>query len=153
MSNHSNPFLYNCWYAAAWSHELVETGKLARMYLEIPIVIYRGESGKCFALDDRCCHRGAPLSLGRVEKDCIRCMYHGIKYDTDGKVIEIPGQDFIGPNHKVQSFPIVEKGNLLWIWMGDPKLADPSDIHDYGPLSDPAWKGFEKEAYLHYKAN
>ena len=59
-----------------------------------------------------------PLSLGRVEKDCIRCMYHGIKYDTDGKVIEIPGQDFIGPNHKVQSFPIVEKGNLLWIWMG-----------------------------------
>ena len=36
---------------------------------------------------------------------------------------------------------------------GDPKLADPSDIHDYGPLSDPAWKGFEKEAYLHYEAN
>ena len=153
MSDQSNPFLYNCWYAAAWSHEVAIAEKLARMYLEIPIVIYRGESGKCFALDNRCCHRGAPLSLGRVESDCIRCMYHGMKYDTKGKVIEIPGQDFIGPNHKVQSFPVVEKGNLLWIWMGDPKLADANHIHDYGPLSDSSWRGFEKEAYLHYEAN
>tara|TARA_B100000475_G_scaffold189349_1_gene160696 strand:- start:757 stop:1641 length:885 start_codon:yes stop_codon:yes gene_type:complete len=80
-------------------------------------------------------------------------MYHGMKYDTKGKVIEIPGQDFIGPNHKVQSFPVVEKGNLLWIWMGDPKLADANHIHDYGPLSDSSWRGFEKEAYLHYEAN
>jgi vanillate O-demethylase monooxygenase subunit len=76
-----------------------------------------------------------------------------MKYDTDGVVIEIPGQDFIGANHRVQSYPIAEKGNLLWIWMGDPELADPVDIEDYPPLSDNSWRGFEKEAYLHYDAN
>ena len=103
MSDQSNPFLYNCLYAAAWTHEIEEGAKLDRVYLEQPIVIYRGESGKLIALDNRCCHRGAPLSLGRIEGDCIRCMYHGMKYDVDGVVIEIPGQDFIGPNHRVQS--------------------------------------------------
>ena len=153
MSNQLNPFLYNCWYAAAWTHEISTGEKLARTYLEKPVVIYRGESGKYYALDNRCCHRGAPLSLGRVEKDCIRCMYHGMKYDTDGVVIEIPGQDFIGPNHRVQSYPIEEKGNLLWIWMGEPELANPDDIEDYAPLSDSSWRGFEKESYLHYEAN
>ena len=153
MSDQSNPFLYNCWYAAAWTHEIEEGAKLDRVYLEQPIVIYRGESGKLIALDNRCCHRGAPLSLGRIEGDCIRCMYHGMKYDVDGVVIEIPGQDFIGPNHRVQSYPIEEKGNLLWIWMGDPELANPDDIHGYAPLSDSAWRGFDKEAYLHYDAN
>lgn len=153
MSDQSNPFLYNCWYVAAWAHEIEDGAKLDRVYLEQPIVIYRGESGKLIALDNRCCHRGAPLSLGRIEGDCIRCMYHGMKYDVDGVVIEIPGQDFIGTNHRVQSYPIVEKGNLLWIWMGDPELANPEDIHDYAPLSDGTWRGFEKEAYLHYDAN
>ena len=153
MSEFSNPFLYNCWYAAAWVHEIPEGEKLDRVYLEKPIVIYRGESGNYIALDNRCCHRGAPLSLGRVEGDCIRCMYHGMKYDSGGVVIEIPGQDFIGPNHRVQSYPIIEKGNLLWMWMGDSELANPKDINDYAPLSDSAWRGFEKEAYLHYDAN
>ena len=153
MSEFSNPFLYNCWYAAAWAHEIPEGEKLDRVYLEKPIVIYRGESRNYIALDNRCCHRGAPLSLGRVEGDCIRCMYHGMKYDSDGVVIEIPGQDVIGPNHRVQSYPIIEKGNLLWMWMGDPELANPKDINDYAPLSDSAWRGFEKEAYLHYDAN
>jgi len=83
----------------------------------------------------------------------MHCMYHGVKYDADGTVTEIPGQDFIGPNHRVQSYPIIEKGNLLWMWMGGQDLANPNDINDYGPLSDSAWRGFEKEAYLRYNAN
>ena len=59
-------FLKNCWYVAAWDHELIDGTKLARTILEKPVVIYKGESGKVVALDDRCCHRGAPLSLGTV---------------------------------------------------------------------------------------
>ena len=86
-------FLWNCWYAAAWDYEVNKVGKLARTLLEKPIVMYRGESGQYIALDDRCCHRAAPLSLGRIEGDCIRCMYHGMKYGPDGICVEIPGQD------------------------------------------------------------
>jgi len=75
MSHSSNPFLYNCWYAAAWVHEVEEQEKLARVYLEKPVVIYRGEDGRYIALDNRCCHRGAPLALGRIGKKEICCGY------------------------------------------------------------------------------
>ena len=102
-------------------------------------------------MEDRCCHRFAPLSKGRIEGDCIRCMYHGLKFDSDGKCIQIPGQERIPPTLKVKSYPVEERGRLIWIWMGDPALADPELIVDYPPLSDPAWRG--EPAYLHYDAN
>jgi phenylpropionate dioxygenase-like ring-hydroxylating dioxygenase large terminal subunit len=153
MKNANDMFLLNCWYAAAWDHEIVEGEKLARTILEKPIVMYRGESGRYVALDNRCCHRAAPLSLGRIEGDCIRCMYHGMKFDATGTCIEIPGQEHIGSTHKVRNYPLVEKGHLLWIWMGDPALADPDDIFDYAPLSDDHWQGLPQQAYLHYDAN
>jgi len=153
MKDTTDMFLWNCWYAAAWDYEVADGVKLARTFLEKPVVIYRGESGQYVALDDRCCHRAAPLSLGRIEGDCIRCMYHGMKYDSNGICIEIPGQDRVSSTHRVRKFPLVEKGRLLWIWMGDPDLADPDDILDYEPLSSPDWVGHPKPAYLHYDAN
>jgi len=150
MADSNDNFLWNCWYAAGWNHEVEEAGKLARTFLEKPIVIFRGESGRYVALDNRCCHRAAPLSMGRIEGDCIRCMYHGLKFDSDGICIEIPGQDKVPASHKVRSYPIEARGNLLWIWMGDPELANPDDIIDYAPLQSPEWQGLPKEAYLHY---
>jgi phenylpropionate dioxygenase-like ring-hydroxylating dioxygenase large terminal subunit len=94
MTSDSDPiFLKNCWYVAAWDSELIDGAKLARTLLERPIVIYRGESGKVVTLDDRCCHRGAPLSMGRIEGDCIRCMYHGMKFEPSGRCMQIPGQE------------------------------------------------------------
>src|SRR3954464_586292 len=65
-------FLRNSWYVAAWNHELIDGRKLARTILERPVVIYRGTSGRVVALDDRCCHRAVPLSMGRIEGDDIR---------------------------------------------------------------------------------
>jgi phenylpropionate dioxygenase-like ring-hydroxylating dioxygenase large terminal subunit len=144
-------FLMNCWYVAAWDHELIDGKHLARTLLEKSLVIFRGESGGYIALDDRCCHRAAPLSMGRVEGDCIRCMYHGLKFDGAGTCIEIPGQDRIPASFKVRSYPIEERNHLIWIWMGDPELADPDLILDYQPLGDPNWQGLP--GYLHYDAN
>lgn len=153
MKSAHEMFLYNCWYAAAWDHEVRAGKTLARTFLEKPVVIFRGESASYVALDDRCCHRAAPLSKGRIEGDCLRCMYHGMKYSADGRCVEIPGQDRISDTHRVHSFPIADKGGLLWIWMGDPSLADESLIHDYAPLADSAWAGLPEPAYLHYDAN
>ena len=65
-------------------------------------------------MDDRCCHRGAPLSMGRIEGDCIRCMYHGMKFDPSGKCIQIPGQDVIPAQLGVRSYPVVERDH----WSG-----------------------------------
>lgn len=151
MDDGEQIFLKNCWYVAAWDHELLDGRKLARTILEKPVVLFRGESGKYIALDDRCCHRAAPLSMGRVEGDCLRCMYHGMKYDATGACIEVPGQDRIPKTLRVHSYPVEERGHLIWIWMGDPALADPDLIVDYPPLHDPDWRGLP--AYLHYNAS
>ena len=85
-------FLRNSWYVAAWNHELIDGTKLARTILERPIVLYRGASGKVVALDDRCCHRAAPLSMGRIEGDDIRCMYHGMKFDPAASASRFPAR-------------------------------------------------------------
>ena len=76
------------------------------------------------ALEDRCCHRHAPLSKGRLEGSDVRCMYHGLKFAPTGECIEIPGEARVPKQMKVQTFPLVEKDKLLWIWLGDAALAD-----------------------------
>lgn len=144
-------FLMNCWYVAAWDHELIDGKLLSRTILEQPVVIYKGDSGKAVALENRCCHRGARLSNGRLEGDCLRCMYHGLKFDPSGRCIQIPGQDNIPRNLGVRSYPIMERNHLIWIWMGNPVKADFDTIPDIPYLDDPAWRGLPD--YLHYDAD
>ncbi len=144
-------FLKNCWYVAGWDHELIDGKLLNRTLLNEHVLIYRGESGKVVAMSDRCPHRGALLSQGRLEGDAVRCMYHGIKFDGSGKCVQIPGQDMIPPKMRVRTYPIHESGHLVWIWMGDPAKADVSTIGELPYLTDPTWKGLP--GYLHYDAN
>jgi len=144
-------FLLNSWYVAAWDHELAGGKLLARTLLEKPVVLYKGDSGNVVALDDRCAHRGARLSNGRREGDCVRCMYHGLKFDASGKCVQIPGQDNIPPRLGVRSYPVVTRDRLVWIWPGDPALADPAKILDFPYLRDQNWRG--RPDYMHYKAN
>ena len=136
------PFLRNAWYMAGWDYEL-DTGLFGRTIMNEPIAFFRDASGKVNAVEDRCCHRLAPLSLGRIEGDALRCMYHGLKFDAAGTCIDIPGQERIPASMKVRSFPIVEKQKLIWIWMGDPALADAQ----YRLVAGVSWYGpcdFEK---------
>lgn len=144
-------FLKNCWYVAALAHELIDGRLLSRMVLGEHVLLYRGESGNVMALNDRCPHRGALLSKGRLEGDAVRCMYHGIKYDGSGKCIQIPGQEMIPPKLRVRSYPVIERSHSIWVWMGEAAKADPALIVDLPYLHDPSWKGIP--AYLHYNAN
>jgi len=148
-------FVENTWYAAAWEWEVAEANnKLGRTICEQPLIFYRTEDGGYVALDNRCCHRGAPLTLGRIEGNCIRCMYHGLLFNPEGRVVQIPGQDKISTSFAIKSYPVVAKGGMLWIWMGDAALADENDIHDFEPLSrKDQWRGFDRGDYLHYNAN
>ncbi len=144
-------WIKNAWYIAGWASELENGAPLARVFLNEPVVMYRKQDGGIVALEDRCCHRLAPLSMGRIEGDCIRCMYHGLKFDPAGQCVEIPGQERIPSDMKVRSYPVVVKQKLLWIWMGEPSLAREEDILDWPYLDHPEW--VYKEDYLHYKAN
>ncbi len=141
-------FIRNCWYVAAWSHEIAADALFARTITAQPVVFYRGEHGELYALLDRCCHRGAPLSRGRREGDCIRCPYHGLKYAASGACLEIPAQPQVPAQVRVRSFPVVERDNWVWIWMGDPARADPDLIPATPWLNDVAWRYVP--GYLHY---
>lgn len=144
-------FLRNTWYVAAWSHEIGPQALFARTIMRVPLLFWRDASGRVVAIEDRCCHRAAPLSMGRREGDHVRCMYHGLLFDTTGQCIEIPSQDFIPPAARVRGYPVVERSKWVWVWMGDAEKADPALIPDTHYLDDPGWRG--KPGYLHYAAN
>jgi phenylpropionate dioxygenase-like ring-hydroxylating dioxygenase large terminal subunit len=133
--------LRNQWYCAAFGHELTDQ-PLARTLLNEPIVLYRKADGAPVAFEDRCCHRRAPLSRGKVEGDNLRCGYHGLLYDPSGAAIWAPGQDKLPPGARVRAYPIVQKHGWVWIWMGDPALADPATAPAYDKFDDPKWASY-----------
>jgi phenylpropionate dioxygenase-like ring-hydroxylating dioxygenase large terminal subunit len=132
-------FLRDCWYMAGWARDFSAERPAAVTLLNEPLVIYRTADGSPAALQDRCCHRFAPLSMGRIEGDNLRCMYHGLKFAPSGKCIEIPGQAKIPPQACVRAFPILDRYSGTWIWMGDPARADESLIPDFVGVDDPRW--------------
>jgi len=145
-----NMFARECWYVAAWSHE-VSAALFTRTLQGEPICMYRDSNGDVVALADRCAHRGAPLSMGRLEGDTVRCMYHGLKFDRGGQCIEVPGQERVPTRLCVRSYPVVEKNNWIWLWLGDAKNADTLQIPDTWSL-DQAAEWPYKPGYYHYDA-
>jgi vanillate O-demethylase monooxygenase subunit len=124
----------NIWYVAGWLTEFDNPGVHSRLVAQEPIVIFRSAGGDLVALEDRCAHRWAPLSKGRVEGGELRCMYHGVRYAADGKAVEVPGQDKIAPGLCVKAYPVATKHRLLWVWLGDPAIAEITRVPDLGLL-------------------
>lgn len=127
----------SAWYVASWEPDLEPEAPFAITVLGEPIVMYRTATGRLVAMEDRCVHRLAPLSRGRCEGERVRCMYHGLLYDPDGMVVEIPGQEVIPPGTKVRTYPIFARHSWIWVWMGDPAKADPTLIPPAVGFDDP----------------
>jgi phenylpropionate dioxygenase-like ring-hydroxylating dioxygenase large terminal subunit len=144
-------FIRNAWYVGAWGHELGEANLLSRKLLGETLLFYRTSTNQVTVMRDRCSHRFAPLSIGRREGDCVRCMYHGLVFDADGKCIEEPGRKGVSPNTDIRRYPSVERYAMVWVWMGDPDKADPALIPDCHFQSDPAWA--REPRYIHYEAD
>jgi vanillate O-demethylase monooxygenase subunit len=134
-------FLRNVWYVAAWADELKEK-PIARRICDEPVVLFRDQAGRAVALEDRCCHRAAPLSRGEIVAGGIQCGYHGLTFDHSGKCVAIPGQPRIPEEARVRAYPIVEKDMFVWVWMGDAARADANKIVDFPYHNDHAqWPG------------
>ena len=124
------PFLYNAWYAAGWSERLGDTPTRITILGE-PVALYRGEDGAAAALGDICPHRFASLSQGRIVGEVLQCPYHGLRFDRAGACVHNPhGEGMVPPGARVRAYPLVERHHALWIWPGDPALADPDLIPD-----------------------
>ncbi|HSW19077.1 MAG TPA: aromatic ring-hydroxylating dioxygenase subunit alpha [Ramlibacter sp.] len=144
-------FLRNMWYVAAFSADIKPGKCLGRRFLNEPVVLFRTQSGALSALMDRCSHRAMPLSEGHVDGEIIRCAYHGLEFAASGACARIPGQDRIPAAAAVRSYPVVERDELVWIWMGDADKADASQIMSNPEHRDPAWSW--RPYTMHVKAN
>jgi phenylpropionate dioxygenase-like ring-hydroxylating dioxygenase large terminal subunit len=144
-------YLKNCWYQAGWSEELGAGAALARTIAEVPLMFMRDGAGRPAALMDRCAHRFAPLSAGRIHDGRVTCGYHGLSFDASGQCVHNPHGGITGAM-KVASFPVVERHSALWVWLGVYELADAARIPDLSYI-DGTPPGARIFGYLPAKAN
>lgn len=141
----------NHWYAVGWSKDL-QPGQVIPITLWLSstpssiygtgkIAVYRNQLGQVYALEDLCPHRGVALHQGQVKGNHLACRYHGWQLDGQGQCVHIP---YLPPTQKlpcaqVRSYPIQEKYGLIWIFPGNPDLANASELPPIPEASEPAW--------------
>lgn len=131
----------NCWYVAAVATDVADT-PLHRRVASVPVVLYRRTSGEVVALEDRCAHRGFPLSRGRVEGDHIIEGLNGFTYDPEGTCVSVPSQTHVPLGARVPAFQCRESSGFLWVWVGGPALAAARGPAALAWLTDPTWTTF-----------
>lgn len=123
------------WHPVAQSSEVVDA-PLSVQLLNEAVVLWRNVDGQAQAFVDRCPHRGARLSMGRVENGHLECPYHGWQFSSGGQCIKVPAvPDFTPPaSQRVKAFEVQEAYGLVWVRLeaGDsqlPVFAAESDEH------------------------
>jgi phenylpropionate dioxygenase-like ring-hydroxylating dioxygenase large terminal subunit len=145
-------FLRNAWYPAGWDYEVERDKLFNRTLLNENILFFRDSHGIAQAVSDRCPHRFAPLHMGTLTGDSVRCAYHGLEFNGRGECVHNPyGDGKIPKAAKVRAYPLVERYSMLWIWMGAPELATPDTIPVFEALD--LNKFYVGRDYLHARAN
>ena len=138
----------NQWYVVLESDEIADR-PVGVTRLGEKLVFWRDQDRVVHAAVDRCPHRGAALSLGKIQNGQLQCPFHGFEYDPSGKCVLIPanGRNGIIPNAmRLETYPTYEAYGLIWIWWGDPspeELPEPTffdnldDTFYYGSVHDP----------------
>src|SRR5216684_7985001 len=96
----------------------------------------------------RCAHRGTQLSTGWVEGDCIRCFYHGWKYDGAGQCVEQPAEDAaFASKVKLRSYPVHETAGLIFAYLGEADGGDAGALRPPPPYFPEFEEGYAAQAY------
>jgi phthalate 4,5-dioxygenase len=101
------------------------------------LLAWRDTRGRYALTDEFCAHRGVSLWFGRNEENGLRCPYHGWKYDTTGQCIELPSEPAESGfcrKIKLRSYPLIERGGILWAYMGPPDLQPPEPAFEWASL-------------------
>jgi phenylpropionate dioxygenase-like ring-hydroxylating dioxygenase large terminal subunit len=140
------------WYPLALSDEVKRGRAHGVRFAGEPIVLVRTASGAVFALEDRCAHRQIPLRDGVVDGETIRCCYHGWTYDCSGRCVTIPylGRERL-PNG-VRAYPCREVAGLVFVFPGDPALAESTPLPSLGQAGNSAYKTrrYARDVACHY---
>ncbi|HEV2572345.1 MAG TPA: aromatic ring-hydroxylating dioxygenase subunit alpha [Beijerinckiaceae bacterium] len=151
---HETRYLKNCWYAAWWSSDLPAGEIKARTILNQPLAFFRSADGVAHAIADRCSHRLAPLSMGKLlANGHLRCCYHGLEFDKDGHCVVNPHTPGVTPNARldIPSYPLVEKHGMVWVWLGEAK-PDVTLVPDYKCFDGADERHMSKRDYLRLEA-
>ena len=150
MADANTPFIHNAWYVIAEGSEITRQ-PMSRVVLGHSIVVFRTEAGAPVALQNRCCHSSFPLVHGKVEGDTIACGYHSLRFNADGRCVEIPMQKTVPASVKVRAYRTVERGPFVWVWMGAEAEADAASLPSQAWMDHPAWD--RRWGYLHVKGS
>lgn len=115
----------DAWYVAAFSEEIKPGQISGQTIAKKPILLWRDETGRVAAFDNRCVHKRMPLSEGRLKNGQLECAYHGLCYDHSGSCTSVPAHPdgSIPTQAKLRAYPIVEQDGIVWIWPGNPALS------------------------------
>lgn len=127
----------NNWYAILPSKEVKKNRPIGIKRLDLNLVLFRDQRGNITCLTDRCSHRGAGLSKGKIKDDCIKCPFHGIEFNSKGECQLIPALGVSNQNNldrfNIQRHIVREENEIVFLWYGDEdKVVEPIPFfHDY----------------------
>jgi phenylpropionate dioxygenase-like ring-hydroxylating dioxygenase large terminal subunit len=147
-----NTGVRDLWYPVAPSWQ-VGNAPIGLTRLMERIVLWRDARGKVHALEDRCPHRGARLSLGWNLGERVACWYHGIQVDGSGKVCEVPASANcpMEGEQRVKSYPVQEHGGAIFCWFGNDPKAPPAPLQLPDELTSSEYSHFL--CMSHWKTN
>lgn len=128
----------NQWYAILSSREIPKKGIVGFKRLGEKLAFWRTKDNEIACIFDKCCHRGASLSAGKIVADHAQCPFHGFEYSKDGKVVSIPANgrsQEVAPRYRVNAYSAKEKYGLIWVFWGD-KTEDLPEIPFFEELKD-----------------
>jgi len=132
--------MFRCyWIPALLAEELPENDcpPVRVKLLSERLIAFRDTEGRYGLMDEFCAHRGISLWFGRNEECGLRCPYHGWKYDVTGQCVDMPNE----PEHsafakkvKLKSYPLVERGGVLWTYMGPAEEQPPLPEYEFATV-------------------
>ena len=133
--------IQNQWYAVLSSHKLKPGKPVGAKRFGMKLVFFRDEHGAVACVSDICAHRGASLAGGCVSNGNIRCPFHGIEYDAEGKCVHIPSEgkaskiDF--SRFRLKHYSVKEIGGVIFVWYGEAEPEGEPDV--FGIMTDPSY--------------
>jgi phthalate 4,5-dioxygenase oxygenase subunit len=100
------------------------------------LLAFRDSAGTHGLIDEFCAHRGVSLYYGRNEECGIRCSFHGWKYDVTGQCVELPQAPELAPRKKIKAYPCLERGGILWAYMGPAELRPAAPALEWAMLPE-----------------
>lgn len=130
----------NFWYPITFTKDLFLDKPLSFTIFDENFVLFKDELGNLSCIENLCPHRGAKLSDGQIIDGKIECLYHGWQFNIQGECVHIPqlsDSAKIPKNACIKSYETKKNQGIIWVWLGDEKIREKTDIFHISDLDNP----------------